>query len=431
MLRIFHAGRNPAHRARDRALVETGIEVVYVVPRTWPEPGSESVLSAEPFPIIEMDAHRPGDINRHCYVNPDAVATVAREHNVDLVDVMEEPFSRAAGQLIPRFSKHVPVVMYSAQNLDKRWPPPFWNYERRSFRRVSAFYPCSRQAASVLRSHGYGGLIEPIPLGYDDSVFAPGSQSLDDSPVRLALVGRMVPEKGVLDAIRVLAHIHQQEREAVLTLTGSGSALDDALALAKELDVSEQVEYQPWLDAQELADLYRQTHVVLAPSRSTPTWVEQFGRMIVEAQACGCVVAGYWSGSIPEVAGDAGVLVSEGDAEGLAAAVARVMANPSEYSRHRDEGLRRTEETSWRSIAEAQASVYWRAMKTSTPTLIAAGPRDRRIRAIEEFGLPAIANGQERRFALPVLRDSRSIARALGWTLDQAAELVAAARPKQ
>jgi len=37
VLRIFHAGRNPAHRARDRALLAAGVDVVYVVPRTWPE----------------------------------------------------------------------------------------------------------------------------------------------------------------------------------------------------------------------------------------------------------------------------------------------------------------------------------------------------------------------------------------------------------
>ena len=53
----------------------------------------------------------------------------------------------------------------------------------------------------------------------------------------------------------------------------------------------------------DLATRYRSTHVVLVPSVSTPTWVEQFGRVIVEAQASGAVVAGYASGAIPRSSG--------------------------------------------------------------------------------------------------------------------------------
>ncbi len=74
VLRIFHAGRNPAHRARDRALLAAGVEVVYVVPRIWLEAGGEGALSAESFPIIEIDVRSPGDVNRHSYVDVGAVA---------------------------------------------------------------------------------------------------------------------------------------------------------------------------------------------------------------------------------------------------------------------------------------------------------------------------------------------------------------------
>ena len=124
VLRIFHAGRNPAHRARDRALLAAGVDVVYVVPRIWPEAGGEGDLSAESFPIIEIDVRSPGDVNRHSYADVGAVSRLAVDHQVDLVDLFEEPFSRAAGQLLPRLPPELPVVMYSAQNLDKRWPPP-------------------------------------------------------------------------------------------------------------------------------------------------------------------------------------------------------------------------------------------------------------------------------------------------------------------
>ena len=124
--------------------------------------------------------------------------------------------------------------MYSAQNLDKRWPPPYRNYERRSFQRVYGFYPCLRRAA-VLRGKGFGGLVEPLPLGYEDELYSCGEQSLAGGRLRLALVGRMVREKGVCDAVRVLADLHLEKgMDVELVLAGSGLELTAAMALAKD-----------------------------------------------------------------------------------------------------------------------------------------------------------------------------------------------------
>jgi glycosyltransferase involved in cell wall biosynthesis len=53
--------------------------------------------------------------------------------------------------------------------------------------------------------------------------------------------------------------------------------------------------------------------VLAAPSLTTPRWREQFGRMLVEAMACGVPVMGSDSGEIPHVIGGAGVVVVEGD----------------------------------------------------------------------------------------------------------------------
>ena len=116
--------------------------MTYVVPRAWPEVGSEPVLSAEPFPIIEIGVRSPGNVNRHSYSDVAALARLVVDLKPDLVDLLEEPFSRSASQLLPQLPPGLPVVMYSAQNLDKRWPPPYRGYERRSLSRVHGFYPC-------------------------------------------------------------------------------------------------------------------------------------------------------------------------------------------------------------------------------------------------------------------------------------------------
>jgi glycosyltransferase involved in cell wall biosynthesis len=76
--------------------------------------------------------------------------------------------------------------------------------------------------------------------------------------------------------------------------------------------------------------IMRQFDVLVGPSVTTPRWKEQFGRMLVEAMACGVPVIGSTSGEIPNVIGDAGLVVPEGDSVALRAAIARLRDDPAE-----------------------------------------------------------------------------------------------------
>ncbi|MBZ0288634.1 MAG: glycosyltransferase, partial [Anaerolineae bacterium] len=64
--------------------------------------------------------------------------------------------------------------------------------------------------------------------------------------------------------------------------------------------------------------------VFVLPSLTRPNWKEQFGRVLVETMASGVPVIGSDSGAIPGVVGDAGLIVPEGDADALAAALTRL-----------------------------------------------------------------------------------------------------------
>ena len=204
VLRVYHGGREPEHRARERALVAAGIDVTLVVPSRWQEGGVEPTLSSERFRSsscrcagraisiatpTQIRRPRPPRARRHA--RPDRRPRGAVQ--------------RCGAAVARRRATGLPVVMYTAQNVDKRYPPPFAQYERAAHGRVAALYPCSRQAAAVARGKGFAGLIEVLPLGYDDTVFRPGEQSLDDDEIVLGLFGRLVPEKGVIDAVEILA----------------------------------------------------------------------------------------------------------------------------------------------------------------------------------------------------------------------------------
>lgn len=419
VLRVYHAGRDAAHRARDRALVGAGAEIVLVVPDRWPDGGAQERLSAEPFEVVELPVVRPGDVNRHRHAELAAVRACLRDVRPDLLDLHEEPFSSVCHQWLAATSPETPVVTYTAQNVDKRLPPPFHQFEQQAFRRVRGLYPCSLQAASAARGRGYGGLLQVLPLGLPAGLLVPGNQQATDPQMVLGLVGRLVPEKGVADAVRVLEVVNAV-RPARLLVVGQGPSADAMTADAAARGVGDRLEILPWQGPESMATLYARMHVVLVPSRATSRWVEQFGRVAVEAQACGAVVAGYRSGALPEAAGEPAVLVAEGDAEGLARAVTALVMDPADYARRRDAGLARGSRLDWDEVARSQLAFYERVLAAPDGGRRRTTRAEARRQARAEFGATAaLAGGATRPFALPVLRRDRIWTRTLGGVIDR------------
>jgi len=408
ILRVYHGGRDQAHRARERALVDAGLDVTLVVPDRWPgAAASEPALSPEPFRIVELPVRRPGHVNRHTYADRRAVARLIAETRPDVLDIHEEPFSLAARQWLSAAPPEVPVVMYTAQNIDKRFPPPFAWYERKAHVRAQALYPCSFQAASVARGKGFGGLIEVLPLGYDEEIFTPGVQRADAAEVVLAFVGRLVPEKGVIDALDILEGINRT-RPARLLMVGAGPEADAVALDAAECGLADRLVLSGWRSPRELADFYSLAHAVLVPSRTSPTWVEQFGRVAMEAQACGAVVAGYATGTIPEVGGNAALLVEEGNSVALAARLVDLLANERAYEARRKAGFALAAGRTWTRVAQRQASFYGRVLVDDWEDAERARSRSTQREAARlEFGPTALTPAGYRPFALRLLQKGR------------------------
>ncbi len=110
-----------------------------------------------------------------------------------------------------------------------------------------------------------------------------------------------------------------------------------------------------YLEHSDLVDLYSAATALLFPSR-----YEGFGLPILEAMACGCPVVTYGNSSLPEVAGDAAVLVADGDFEAMGRAAAEIALDPRVAAALRKAGLRRSKEFSWQKAARATIAVYRR-----------------------------------------------------------------------
>ena len=412
VLRICHAGGDSGHRARDRALLRAGVDLTLVVPASWP--GADADISD--VPVRRLPVRRAGDVNRHAYLEPSALAALVRDVRPDLVDIHEEPVSLAARQWL-RAAAALPVVMYTAQNLDKRWPPPFAQYERAALQRAAGMYPCSNQAASVLRGKGYRGQLQVLPLGIDDDVHRAGDQVLPAEEVVLGLVGRLVPEKGVLDAVHVLAAVNER-LPARLVVIGDGPERARAQDLSRRLGIAKRCTWLPWCPVEQLAAAYRRMHIVLVPSLATARWVEQFGRVITEGRANGAVPVGYTSGSIPEVMGQTGVLVPEGDVAALSAEATELLTDPARWSSLRQRGRDAGALLSWDYVAAGQLALYEAAV-VAEPSPMSRASRRTRCVARREYGAPATTPAGARPIALPFLREAGAAPRLLAALVDR------------
>ena len=146
--------------------------------------------------------------------------------------------------------------------------------------------------------------------------------------------------------------------------------------------------------------------------------------MIVEAQACGAVVAGYASGAIPEVAGEPAILTDVGAVAELGDRVAALASDPAGYADRRAQGIELSRTRTWAQVAARQADLYRRVTAGDVPHLeLPSSPRRRRELARAEFGPTASTTAGARPFALPLLRRGGRLQDALAWLLDAGTEL--------
>src|SRR5215472_9927494 len=187
---------------------------------------------------------------------------------------------------------------------------------------------------------------------------APGFAPAEGTHVRVAerhgLTGPYFVFVGALDARKDPRGLLQsweaaKRAGANLDLVLAGAASRQAPA---EMGAARRLGY---LEHSALVDLYSSATCLLFPSR-----YEGFGLPILEAMACGCPAVTYRNSSLPEVAGDAAVVVPDGDAGAMGGAAAEIALNPQLAAKLRKAGLARASEFSWRRAARATIAVYRR-----------------------------------------------------------------------
>jgi len=361
VLRVSHSAVVADWRERERELARRGAQVSVVCAAAWEEGGKRVLFD----PAGDDFAVAVRTLGRHQAVfvyDPRPLWRLLDPAHVDLVDIHEEPFSLAAAEvLILRALRrlHAPFVVYSAQNLDKRYPPPFGWIERWVLWRAGGAYVCNHPAGERLRRRGLRGELIELPLGVGTARFRASPRSSPSGPLRVGYVGRLTWQKGVGVLLDAIAGLDGWQ----VVLVGDGPDRQALVAQAAALRISERALFVGHLGDEALAERYQALDVLVVPSLTTPSWVEQFGRVAVEAMASGVPVIASDSGALPDVIGDAGILVPEGDPSALRAALEDLSRDPERWLTLQGAGLRRAERYSWSAVAEAHMAFYRRVLK--------------------------------------------------------------------
>lgn len=164
-----------------------------------------------------------------------------------------------------------------------------------------------------------------IPLR---GVPAPDMAPRDEAtpPVRLTVVGRVVRERGLDLLLDSLAETYGDWR---LRIAGTGPMQETLEAQAQRLGLSARIEWLGALPRESLPRLWADTDALVAPSRSTPDWVEPTGSIVLEAMAYGIPAIVSRSGALPDVVAEAGLVIAEEDGPALTRALRALIDEPA------------------------------------------------------------------------------------------------------
>jgi glycosyltransferase involved in cell wall biosynthesis len=234
----------------------------------------------------------------------------------------------------------------------KRWYG-FTGMQQRVARRLPTLTVSHASREAIGREMGVpGDRIDVVPLAADTRIFKP-------RPEIPRVRGRVVttasadePLKGLDILLTAWAKI-----DGELVVVGKPKPDGAAARALAELGSETRVRFVSGLTDDELARLIASAEIACVPSL-----FEGFSLPAVEAMACGTPVVATTAGALPEVVGDAGVLVPQSDAPALADAITELLGDERRRAELSVRGLERAAALSWRRTAEETADHYRRLL---------------------------------------------------------------------
>jgi len=247
---------------------------------------------------------------------------------------------------------------------------PSWFLKKhldQAIQEVDAFICVSEATADALTAYvqrEYSVDLSPrthvVHEGVSESFLQPANSSIPDSlgdfnlpqPYILA-VGKLSPRKNLESVIRALAQIRSVIPHHLVTVGGDGWDHEAIKALVHSHGLADRVHFLGYVSDEALRTLYRRAALFIYPSL-----FEGFGLPVLEAMASGCPVITSNISSLPEVAGNAALLVDPRNVEEIAGAIEAVCTSSSLATELRCKGQERATLFSWQTCATETLVVY-------------------------------------------------------------------------
>jgi glycosyltransferase involved in cell wall biosynthesis len=357
LLVVSHACVVPSNQGVFRCLRERGTLLKLVVPDRWSDAYRDEAFQPSALDGME-DAILPartvgvGRAQRYAYMrNP---MRILRRLRPKLLLIEEESYSLAALQWgMAATMSRVDFGVQAAETIDRSFPSLVQRgrgYVLRKAAFVVARSPAAQDLAIRWGARGEVALVPHAVPKWDGP-----AERKPSGGFTVGYAGRLVPEKGLDD---LLAAVAGMETSARLLLVGDGPMRDQLERAA------------PWVEVlvgrrhEEMDQLFAEMDVLVLPSRTTATWEEQFGRVLVEALWCGTPVVGAESGQIPWVVATTGGgrTYPEGNIGALSRILDALAADPLQRRALANQGHKVVRETfSTEAVATTLSGVLGRA----------------------------------------------------------------------
>lgn len=307
------------------------VALAVIVPPVWEDPAGDIHLErshTNGYQLFVDPLRFNGQFHLHYYP---LLGKRLREFQPHILHMDEEPYNLATWLGVREArAGGIKSLFFSWQNIARRYPFPFNLIERHVLRSVDYALMGNAAAAQVWRAKGYNGALRVIPqFGVNPDMFRPPVERDRGRGFVFGSAGRrLVADKGIDLLLHAAAQLAGVWR---IQIAGDGPERRSLERLAQELGIADRVQFDGVIPSGQMPGYLQQLDLLVLPSRTLPNWKEQFGRVLIEAMACGVAVIGSDSGEIPNVIGDAGLIFPEGDVETLRAHLRTIM---------RTEGLR-------------------------------------------------------------------------------------------
>lgn len=348
------------------------IDLCVITPQCWnfnyKHHEFEENTNEENYTIFPIRVAFAGYHHRSFYFS--SFRKILKSFQPDIIHIFQEPHSIFTLQVLLARNIFLPkakVVFITWENLiHQKYPFRFSNIykyiENYSYRHANYATPITVSADNVLRARGFLKGTHVLRWGIDFELIK--KQDANDIRKKLGLlgsfvvgyVGRFVIEKGILDLVKAVGQLPANVK---LLLIGDGPLKNEIKSLAEQISFANRLITVDSISNTEISKYLNCLDTLVLPSHESKYWVEQLGKVLLEAMACEIPVIGSNTGEIPFVIENSGLIFQAGNINELSDKIEAVRLKSIDVSKLVKVAKQRVENLySWRTIAANLHKIY-------------------------------------------------------------------------